>query len=97
MAASWRPARVCSGDCYDAIAIDDSRLVLSIADVAGKGLPAALVMAHLQASIRAFSGENPAPDHVMASTNRALCRNAELDLFVTCVYAVVDRATRRVT
>jgi phosphoserine phosphatase RsbU/P len=97
MAVSWRPARVCSGDCYDALAIDDSRLVLSIADVAGKGLPAALVMAHLQASIRAFSGENPAPDLVMSSTNRALCRNADLDLFVTCFYAVVDRAKRRLT
>ena len=97
VAASWRPARVCSGDCYDAVVIDDSRVVLSIADVAGKGLPAALVMAHLQASIRAFSSENAAPDHVMSSTNRALCRNAELGLFVTCFYAVVDRAARRLT
>jgi sigma-B regulation protein RsbU (phosphoserine phosphatase) len=97
MAASWRPARICSGDCYDAIAVDESRVVLSIADVAGKGLPAALVMAHLQASIRAFSGENAAPDYVMSSTNRALCRNADLGLFVTCFYAIVNRATRRLT
>jgi sigma-B regulation protein RsbU (phosphoserine phosphatase) len=97
VAASWKPARICSGDCYDALAIDDSRVVLSIADVAGKGLPAALVMAHLQASIRAFSSENAAPDHVMSSTNRALCRNAELGLFVTCFYAVVNRAARRLT
>ena len=97
IAASWRPARICSGDCYDAVAIDDSRVVLSIADVAGKGLPAARVMAHLQASLRAFSGENPAPDRVMSSTNHAICRNKELGLFVTCVYVVVDRETRRLT
>jgi sigma-B regulation protein RsbU (phosphoserine phosphatase) len=97
VAASWRPARICSGDCYDAVAIDDRRVVLSIADVAGKGLPAALVMAHLQASIRAFSGENPSPGHVMASANRALCRNAELGLFVTCFFAVIDRVTRGIS
>jgi sigma-B regulation protein RsbU (phosphoserine phosphatase) len=54
-------------------------------------------MAHLQASIRAFSDENAAPGHVLSSTNRALCRNAELDLFVTCFYAVVDLAGRRLT
>jgi sigma-B regulation protein RsbU (phosphoserine phosphatase) len=97
VAASWRPARVCSGDCYDAVTIDDDRVAVSIADVAGKGLPAALVMAHVQASMRAFSGENPSPGHVMASANRALCRNAELGLFVTCFYAIVDRANRRLS
>lgn len=97
IAARWQPASTFGGDCYDAIALDRGRVVVSIADVAGKGLPAALVMAHLQASLRAFSNEDAPPDQVMSSTNRALRRNAALGRFVTCVYGVFDRGAQRLT
>jgi serine phosphatase RsbU (regulator of sigma subunit) len=53
IAARWLPAESVGGDCYDALPLDDDRVAITIADVAGKGLPAALVMAHLQASVRA--------------------------------------------
>ena len=57
LAASWQPASGVSGDCFDAIAFGPSRLGLSIADVIGKGIPAALLMSNLQAAVRAFATE----------------------------------------
>jgi sigma-B regulation protein RsbU (phosphoserine phosphatase) len=97
IAATWTPASTFGGDCYDAIALDSMRLGIAIADVAGKGLPAALLMAHLQASVRAFAGEGFAPARMAASTNRSLCRNVDVSRFVTFFYAVVDRATNTLT
>lgn len=90
MAATWTPASTFGGDCYDAMVLDRTHIGISIADVAGKGLPAALLMAHLQASVRAFSGEELSPARVTALTNRALCRNTDLSRFVTFFYGVLD-------
>jgi sigma-B regulation protein RsbU (phosphoserine phosphatase) len=90
IAAAWTPASSFGGDCYDVIALDDGRIGVSIADVAGKGLPAALLMSNLQASVRAFAGESLAPSIVAARTNAALCRNGALERFVTFFYGVVD-------
>ena len=55
IAASWQPASGVGGDCFDAIPFGPSRLGLSIADVVGKGIPAALLMSNLQAAVRAFA------------------------------------------
>ena len=55
LAVRWQPASDFGGDCYDAIRLSDTTLAFSIADVCGKGLPAALVMSSLQASVRAFA------------------------------------------
>jgi sigma-B regulation protein RsbU (phosphoserine phosphatase) len=95
LAARWEPASDFGGDCYDAIHLGDSRIAISIADVCGKGLPAALVMSHLQASVRAFAASNPRPASVADNVNRALCRSAGLARFVTFFYATYDAATRR--
>jgi serine phosphatase RsbU (regulator of sigma subunit) len=94
MAAEWRPASSFGGDCYDAIAIVPTQIAISIADVAGKGLPAALLMAHLQASIRAFSGEETSPARVTALANQSLCRNTGIGRFVTLFYGVLNTETR---
>jgi sigma-B regulation protein RsbU (phosphoserine phosphatase) len=75
--------------------LTDSQLVLSIADVCGKGLPAALLMSNLIASLRAFAGAHRSPREVVASTNRALCRQKDLRRFVTLFFATYDAATRR--
>ena len=95
LAARWEPAGDLGGDCYDAVELDTGGVVISIADVCGKGLPAALVMSHLQASARAFAASDPRPAAVAANVNRALCRNAGLARFVTFFYATYDAAARR--
>lgn len=92
VAALWTPASGIGGDCYDVFRFGDSRLALSIADVVGKGLPAALLMSNLQAAVRAFATSSVAPHDLCASVNRLLCRNIASGKFVTFCYAMVDVA-----
>jgi sigma-B regulation protein RsbU (phosphoserine phosphatase) len=94
MAALWQPASAFGGDCYDMLRFSNTRLGLSIADVAGKGLPAALLMANLQASVRAFATDDARPETVTRQVNRALCRHTPLDRFVTFFYAMIDTSTK---
>lgn len=97
LAARWQPAFDLGGDCYDVIELSPTRIAISIADVCGKGLPAALVMSHLQASTRAFATANPEPASVATNVNRALCRNSGLARFVTFFFGVYDAVARRLT
>lgn len=90
LAAVWTPAAGLGGDCYDVIRFSDDRIALSIADVVGKGLPAALLMSNLQAAVRAFATPTADPHDLCASVNRLLCHNISAGKFVTFVYAVVD-------
>ena len=90
LAAVWTPASGLGGDCYDVIRFSDDRVALSIADVVGKGLPAALLMSNLQAAVRAFATPTADPHDLCASVNRLLCHNISSGKFVTFVYAVVD-------
>jgi len=97
LGALWTPASGIGGDCYDVLRFGDNRVALSIADVVGKGLPAALLMSNLQAAVRAFATATAAPQDVCTSVNRLLCRNISSGKFVTFCYAVVDTATRTVS
>ena len=90
LAAIWTPASGLGGDCYDVIRFSDDRVALSIADVVGKGLPAALLMSNLQAAVRAFATPGTDPHDLCVSVNRLLCHNISAGKFVTFVYAVVD-------
>jgi sigma-B regulation protein RsbU (phosphoserine phosphatase) len=90
IAAQWTPAAGIGGDCYDVIRFGDARVALSIADVVGKGLPAALLMSNLQAAVRAFASAASEPHEVVTSVNRLLCRNIASGKFVTFCYAVID-------
>jgi sigma-B regulation protein RsbU (phosphoserine phosphatase) len=94
LAARWEPASTFGGDCYDALRLTDTRFALSIADVCGKGLPAALLMANLQASVRAFASPTSRPQDVVTSINHALCRHMKLGRFVTFFYSVYDVESR---
>ena len=96
VAARWTPASGIGGDCYDLIRFSDTRLALSIADVVGKGLPAALLMSNLQASVRAFATASAEPHDVAARVNRLLCQHISAGKFVTLCYAVVDTERRSV-
>lgn len=97
VAARWTPASSFGGDCYDVLALDDGAIGLAIADVAGKGLPAALVMAQLQASVRAFAADGLDPATLTSRLNDALCRNAAVERFATFCYAVIDADGRGLT
>jgi len=97
LAARWQPALAFGGDCYDAMRVSESHLAISIADVCGKGLPAALLMSNLLASLRAFGASSRAARDVVTSVNRALCRQKDLRRFVTLFYAVYDSTTRVLT
>jgi sigma-B regulation protein RsbU (phosphoserine phosphatase) len=97
IAALWEPATDFGGDCYDVLRLGGGRLGVSIADVTGKGLPAALLMSNLQALVRAFAAEQSSPRYVAAGINRALCSNPALRMFVTFFYAVIDNTTRTLT
>jgi sigma-B regulation protein RsbU (phosphoserine phosphatase) len=96
LASSWQPANGVGGDCFDAI-VFASGVGLAIADVAGKGVPAALLMSNLQAAVRAFAQEGTLPGAVCASVNRLLCRNMVSGRFVTFCYVRIDTATGKLT
>jgi sigma-B regulation protein RsbU (phosphoserine phosphatase) len=90
LAASWQPASGVSGDCYDAIAFGPARLGLSIADVVGKGIPAALLMSNLQAAVRAFATEAAQPAELWQQVNRILCGNIAEGRFISFFYCTVE-------
>jgi sigma-B regulation protein RsbU (phosphoserine phosphatase) len=97
LASSWQPANGVGGDCFDVLPFGPGSVGVSIADVAGKGVPAALLMSNLQAAVRAFAQDGASPSSVCASVNRLLCRNMASGRFVTFCYARIDVATGRLT
>jgi sigma-B regulation protein RsbU (phosphoserine phosphatase) len=97
LSSSWRPANGVGGDCFDALTFGEHAVGLSIADVAGKGVPAALLMSNLQAAVRAFAQDGTPPASMCASVNRLLCRNMASGRFVTFCYTRIDIAARRLS
>jgi len=92
VAVSWQPASGVGGDCFDAIRFDSARLALTIADVVGKGIPAALLMSNLQAAVRAFASEAVDPSALCHQVNRILCGNIAEGRFISFFYCVLDAA-----
>ncbi len=84
------PAKEVGGDFYDFIPITDQNLGLVIADVSGKGVPAALFMALSRALMRASSLRDPRVSNSVIQTNRLILECAASGLFVTLFYAIVD-------
>jgi len=93
LAGTWRAAREVAGDFYDVFALRDGRLALVIADVADKGMPAALFMAVTRTLVRAAALDNPAPDLVLERVNNLLEPDARHGMFVTALYAVLSPQT----
>jgi phosphoserine phosphatase RsbU/P len=91
---AWQSARVVGGDYFDVLPFDRNTLGLCIADVAGKGMPAALLMSNLQAAVRGFASASVAPDQLAARLNALLCRNMAIDRFITFFYAQLDGPDR---
>jgi len=94
LAARWEPASGFGGDYYDVMPVGDDAVAVCIADVCGKGLPAALLMSNVQATTRAFMAPGVAPEDAAAAINRALCHHAALGRFVTLFVSIFDLRTR---
>ncbi|HKN19866.1 MAG TPA: PP2C family protein-serine/threonine phosphatase [Terracidiphilus sp.] len=94
VAASWRPAREVSGDYYDVFRLDEHRLGVCIADVVGKGVAAALLMANVQAAVRAYASSAENAAQLCAKVNLLLCENLATGKFVTFLYGVLDNESR---
>ena len=90
LAASWQPASGVGGDCYDAIRFSPTRVALSIADVVGKGIPAALLMSNLQAAVRAFASEAARPAELCEQVNTILCGHIAEGRFISFFYCIAD-------
>jgi phosphoserine phosphatase RsbU/P len=94
IAGAWQPAQNIGGDYYDVLAFDEGKLGLCIADVAGKGLPAALLMSNLQAAVRGLASPSLAPEGLCARLNSLVCHNTGNDRFITFFYAQLDGPSR---
>ena len=90
IAGAWQPASMVSGDYYDVLPLSDHKLGICIADVSGKGVSAALLMANVQAAVRAYASESESPAQVCGKVNRLLCENIATGKFVTFLYAILD-------
>jgi phosphoserine phosphatase RsbU/P len=91
---SYQPARLVGGDYFDVIKFTETSVAVCVADVVGKGIAASLLMANVQAVVRAFAAEAVNPSEICAQLNRVLCSNLAPDKFVTFFYCVIDTATK---
>ncbi len=91
-AAHCTPARETGGDFYDFIDLERGRVGVVVADVAGKSIPAALLMANARSTWRAAAASGASPKAVLEWTNRALCQDVGPWAFVTLFYAIIDPA-----
>ena len=94
---AWEPARVVGGDYFDVIKLSDTKLGICIADVVGKSVSAALLMANVQASVRAFATASASPASLCARVNSVLCANIGTGKFVTMFYGVLDAQEKLLT
>ena len=84
------PARQLAGDFYDVLELADGRLGVLIADVSGKGVPAAFFMGISRTVLRATALEGRSPGQCLAQANNVLCGTNPMDLFVTVFYGILD-------
>ena len=90
IAGSSYPAQVVGGDYFDFIDVQDNGLAICLGDVCGKGMPAALLMANLQATIRAQTLLKPSPKECLERSNRLLFQSTDPKTFATLFYGVFD-------
>ncbi len=92
-----RPANTVGGDFYEILPLGDGRLVTAVGDVAGKGSPAALLMALLLAMMRTLADERLEPADLLERLNVQVCRQAPGSRFITLFYSVLDTTTGQLT
>jgi PAS domain S-box-containing protein len=95
IAAYYQPAREVGGDFYDLFELDDGRLGLVVGDVTDKGIPAALVMATTRTMLRVSAQRLFPPAEVLKRANEALVVDIPPNMFITCLYAILDTDSGR--
>lgn len=96
-AARMIPATTMGGDFYDFIELRDGRIGLVMADVSGKGVPAAFFMAVSRTNLRELAVRHSDPGDCLAEANDLLCMQNPMDLFVTVFYCIFDPVSGRLT
>ena len=91
------PAREVSGDFFDIIGLDHGRFALAIADVSGKGIPAALFMMSSRTLLKGVAIGLQSPSRVLDEVNKLLCQDNENTMFITLLYAVYNPSTGELT
>jgi sigma-B regulation protein RsbU (phosphoserine phosphatase) len=84
------PAKIVGGDYFDFIEMDPRHLAICIGDVSGKGLPAAMMLAHTQAILKSQSMLKQDPKECIRQTNRILFQSTSTDMFVTLFYGILN-------
>lgn len=97
IAIKWQPAKTVGGDYVAAFDLDAEHAAICVADVVGKGLPAALLMSNYQAALKSLAAEHPSPADVNTRLNDLLYSNIPLHKFVTSFYGVVNTQNRTLT
>lgn len=93
LAAVAIPSRFVGGDYYDLVELEGDRVLLAVADVTGKGVPASLLMANLQASLHVMIPMELSLEEAVVHINRVICDNTDFDKFITFFVTILDRAT----
>ena len=94
VAGASYPAQEVGGDYFDFIELQNGKWGIALGDISGKGIPAALLMSNLQATLRSQAWTSPGIVDCVTQTNRILCRNTESNKFVTLFYAELEPETR---
>ncbi|MBQ7594636.1 MAG: PP2C family protein-serine/threonine phosphatase, partial [Synergistaceae bacterium] len=94
--ATMNPAKEVGGDFYDFFMIDDDHLALVMADVSGKGVPAALFMVIAKTLIKDRTKMGGSPSEILRDVNEQLCENNEADLFVTVWLGILEISTGKI-
>lgn len=87
------PARTLSGDYFDYLIVDEDHVGIAIADVSGKGVPAALIMAMCRGALRSQALGKLSPSAVLQAVNRQLYPDMKEDMFISMAYVVLNRRT----
>lgn len=91
--ATMTPAKEVGGDFYDFFLIDDNHLAMVMADVSGKGVPAALFMMISKTLLKSVTQTGLSPADVLETVNNQLCENNEVDMFVTVWLGILEIST----
>jgi len=94
---AWHPAGAVAGDWFDFIYLGNQRYGIALADVSGKGMPAALLMSATRALLRSIAPLYSSPAQTLEHLNRSLTEDFPTGKFVTMVYGILDAATRQIT
>jgi len=93
----YKPLREVGGDYFDIMDLPDGRTLIAVADVSGKGMPAALLAANIQALVRSIASTGADPVSIATQINKHLCAYSPPDRFATAIFAVLSRETGELT